>query len=60
MFLRRLLGKNPKSTPRTPYIVATRPKENPKGKKELMRIPVGSAIPQGVILSKETILTIET
>jgi len=59
MFLKKLFGKSPKSISHTPYIVATRSKESPKGEKELMRIPVGSAIPQGVILGKNTILTVE-
>jgi len=48
-----------KLIPYTGHLIATRPKEHQKGEKVLMRIPIGSAIPPGVILSKGTIIDIE-
>lgn len=42
------------------YIVARRPKEHIKGAKELMRIQVGEPIPRGVILGKDTMISIES
>lgn len=41
------------------YIRAYRPKGHPKGEKFLLRIPVGSTIPKGVILGKGTVIDIE-
>lgn len=43
----------------TGHLIATRPEEHPKGKKVLMRIPIGTAIPAGVTLGKGTIIDME-
>lgn len=43
----------------TGHLIAIRPKEHWKGRKILMRIPIGTAIPPGVILGKGTIIDIE-
>jgi len=48
-----------KLIPYTGHLIATRPKEHWKGEKVLMRIPIGTAIPAGVILGKGTIIDIE-
>ena len=40
-------------------LVAKRPASHRKGKKTLMRIPLGDPIPAGVILGKGTLITIE-
>lgn len=45
--------------PRQGHLIATRPEGHLKGKKVLMRIPIGGAIPPGVILSKGTIIDLE-
>ena len=45
--------------PRTGHLIATRPESSYKCKKVLMRIPIGGAIPAGVILSKGTIIDLE-
>ncbi len=48
-----------KLIPRTGHLIATRPESPYKCKKVLMRIPIGGAIPAGIILSKGTIIDLE-
>ena len=48
-----------KLIPHTGHLIATRPESSYKCKKVLMRIPIGGAIPAGIILSKGTIIDIE-
>jgi hypothetical protein len=45
--------------PRQGHLIATRPCGPLKCKKVLMRIPIGGAIPPGVILTKGTIIDLE-
>ncbi len=44
--------KDVKLIPYTGHLIATRSEDHPKGKKILMRIPLGTAIPAGTTLGK--------
>jgi hypothetical protein len=48
-----------KLTPRTGYLIATRPESEHKCRKVLMRIPIGGVIPPGTTLGKGTIINLE-
>ena len=40
-------------------IVVRRPKDHHKGPKEIARIPYGQPVPAGVIIGKDSIITVE-
>lgn len=60
MWWKKFISRFINTTPKGCYIRAYRPEGHPKGAKFLLRMPLGSAVPKGVILGKGTVIDVET